>query len=346
MDLSIVSTGTVPEGGTATDAYEHTIELAQTAEDVGYSRFWLAEHHGGGDSFASTTPEVMIAHLVAKTTDIRVGSGTVLLNYYSPYKVAETFGALDALAPGRVDLGLGRASGHPVVDRALKHNQTQQDDEGDEHDDHAEQIDEAVRHLYNGFPDDHPYTDLHLARSGESAPEVWVLGSSPNSAAIAGALGLRYCFGAFLRPSAAQKAFETYRDQFEPSPLGVGPDEPEGMLGVNVTCSDTDEDAARLRASVEAYDQRLSRGEGGAIPSVDDAIDELGGVPDPIPDMLEPGEWPQHISGSPSTVRDILEQMTDQVGVDEVVIQNKIPDPADRVHSHELIADGVGLSSG
>ena len=119
MDLSIVDIAPVRSGETATDAYEDTVDLAQAAERLGYSRFWVAEHHGVSDAIASATPEVLIAHLAAKTDEIRVGSGTVLLNHYSPFKVAETFASLDALAPGRVDLGLGRATGMPAVDRAL-----------------------------------------------------------------------------------------------------------------------------------------------------------------------------------------------------------------------------------
>jgi luciferase family oxidoreductase group 1 len=338
MELSIVSLGTVREGATATDAYENAVDLAQRAEELGYARFWVAEHHGGGDATASTTPEVLIAHLASKTDEIRVGSGTVLLNHYSPYKVAETFSALDALAPGRIDLGLGRASGQPAADHALQYNQNQQQD------DHADKIDEVVRHLYDGFPEDHPYSQLQLARSGESVPEMWVLGSSPNSAAIAGELGLRYCFAAFIRPDVAPQAFDAYREHFEPSPVGAGPENPEGMLGVNVSCAETDEKAARLRASVEAYYQRLDRGEVGAVPDVEQALDELGGRPEPTPASVQPGDWPRQLSGSPETIAQLLEQMTDQVGVEEVVVQNMIEDPADRIRSHELLAEGVELS--
>ena len=118
--LSIVDLAPIPEGGTATEAFENTTERARRAEDLGYSRFWVAEHHDFTDRLASTTPEVLIAHLAVETSDVRVGSGTVLLNHYSPYKVAETFGVLDALAPGRIDLGLGRATGDPVSDHALR----------------------------------------------------------------------------------------------------------------------------------------------------------------------------------------------------------------------------------
>ena len=345
MELSIVDLAPIPEGGTATEAFENTVERARHAEQLGYSRFWVAEHHGFTDRLASTTPEVLIAHIAAKTSEIRVGSGTVLLNHYSPYKVAETFSVLDALAPGRIDLGLGRATGNPVSDYALQEDRSQQQQHSD---DHAEKINEVAAHLYNGFPEDHQFSELSLARSRDDVPGVWVLGSSPSSAAIAGELGLPYCFASFIRPKPAVQAFDVYRDRFQPSSFGAGPDNPKGMLAVNVTCAETDQEAARRRATTEASRQRLQRGNTDAPPirSVDEAIEELGGVPDPTPHSLQPGGWPRQISGSPSTVRDLLEQMTDQVGVEKVVVQNLIEDPDDRMRSYELLAEGVGLSSG
>ena len=345
MELSIVDLAPIPEGGTATEAFENTVERAQHAEQLGYSRFWVAEHHDFTNRIASTTPEVLIAHIAAKTSEIRVGSGTVLLNHYSPYKVAETFSVLDALAPGRIDLGLGRATGNPVSDYALQEDRSQQQQHSD---DHAEKINEAAAHLYEGFPDDHQFSELSLARSRDDVPEVWVLGSSPSSAAIAGELGLPYCFASFIRPKPAVRAFEVYHERFQPSSFGAGPDDPHGMLAVNVTCAGTDQEAARRRATTEASRQRLQRGNTDAPPirSADEAIEELGGVPDPTPPDLQPGEWPRQISGSPSTVRDLLEQMTAQVGVDEIVVQNQIADPDNVLRSHELIAEAFDLSTG
>jgi luciferase family oxidoreductase group 1 len=344
MELSIVDLAPIPEGGTATEAFENTVERAQHAEQLGYSRFWVAEHHDFTNRIASTTPEVLIAHIAAKTSAIRVGSGTVLLNHYSPYKVAETFSVLDALAPGRIDLGLGRATGNPVSDYALQEDRSQQQQPSD---DHAEKINEAAAHLYGGFPDDHQFSELSLARSRDDVPEVWVLGSSPSSAAIAGELGLPYCFASFIRPKPAVRAFEVYHDRFQPSSFGAGPTSPEGMLAVNVTCAETDQEAARRRATAEASRQRLQRGKIDAPPirSADEAIEELGDVPDPTPSDLQPGEWPRQISGSPSTVRDILEQMTAQVGVDKIVIQNQIAEPENVLRSHELIAESFGLTA-
>lgn len=342
MDLSIVDLAPIPEGGTTTEAFENTVQRAQHAEQLGYTRFWVAEHYDFVDRLASTTPEVLLAYLAAETSDIRIGSGTVLLNHYTPYKVAESFGVLDALAPDRIDLGLGRATGNPVSDLALQNDRSQRRHT----DDHAEKIEEVTAHLYEGFDDDHSFSDLDVARSRDSIPDIWVLGSSPSSAAITGELGLRYCFAGFIRPKPAVRAFEVYRDRFEPSSFGAGPAEPRGTLAVNITCAETDHEAARRRAAAEASRQRLQRGitDQPPIRSAEEAIEELGGVPDPTPNPIEPGEWPLYVSGSPDTVRDLLEQMTTQTGIDEVVVQNQIADPDHVLRSHELLAEAFDLA--
>ncbi|WP_312908411.1 LLM class flavin-dependent oxidoreductase [Natronosalvus caseinilyticus] len=339
MDLSIVDLSPVREGETATDAYENTVSLATLAERVGYERFWVAEHHGMADSIAGTTPEVLIGHLAARTEEIRLGSGTVLLNHYSPFKVAEAFGVLDSLAPGRIDLGLGRATGIPAADSALQTSRVSENPDRD----HAEKIEAVANHLYDGFGDDHAYADLTLARSGAGPPDLWVLGSSPSSAKIAGKLGLRYCFAAFIRPTLAERAFDVYRDTFDPSSIGAGPDDPHGMLAVNAACAETDREAARLRATAEASYKRMQRGVVGSMPSVETAISELGGVPDPTPRELEDGQWPRALSGDPDTLAGLLEQLTDRVGVSEVMVQNLVADHEDVLQSHELLAEGVGL---
>ncbi|SEV94260.1 LLM class flavin-dependent oxidoreductase [Halobacterium jilantaiense] len=339
MDLSIVDLSPTPDGGTATDAYANTVDAAQQAEALGYERFWVAEHHGMASRLAGTTPEVLLGHLAAETDEIRLGSGAVLLNHYSPLKVAEQFGSLDGLAPGRVDAGLGRANGSPAVDRALGTERHSRDPDGD----HREKVEAVVSHLYDEYPEGHAYADIEIPRSGEGPPAPWTLGSSPSSAAIAGELGLRYCFAAFIRPQFATHAFEEYRDSFEPSGLGGGVDEPEGIVAVNAVCAETDEEAARLRAVAEAVFQRMQRGELADTPSVEEAIDELGGVPDPTPETLDEDEWPRAISGSPETLSGLLEQLADRVGVDEVMIQHAVPDHEAALRSHELLAEGVGL---
>lgn len=341
MDLSVVDLSPVPDDGTAADAYDQTVEAARQAESLGFERFWVAEHHGMADRIAGTTPEVLLGHLAAETDSIRLGSGTVLLNHYRPFKVAEQFGALDALAPGRIDAGLGRANGSPAVDRALgTERHVRNPDE-----DHREKIEAVATHLYDGFPDDHAYSALSIPGSDAAEPVPWVLGSSPSSAKLAGELGLRYCFAAFIRPQFATHAFEAYREHFQPSQLAGGVDEPAGMVAVNAVCAETDEAAARQRAVAEASFQRMQRGEVGSTPSVEEAIAELGGVPDPTPATLGEDEWPRAISGSPETLSGLLDQLSDRVGVDEVMIQHVLADHETALRSHELLAGAVGLTA-
>jgi luciferase family oxidoreductase group 1 len=340
MDLSIVDLSPVPEGGTATEAYANTVDAAKQAERLGYNRFWVAEHHGMADTLAGTTPEVLLGHLAGETDSIRIGSGAVLLNHYSPLKVAEQFGALDALAPGRIDAGLGRANGSPAVDRALGTDRRVQNPD----EDHTEKVEAVISHLYDDYPEGHAYSDIEIPRSGADPPVPWVLGSSPSSGAIAGKLGLRYCFAAFIRPQFAEYAFEEYREEFQSSPLPGGIDEPQGMVAVNAVCAETDEEAARQRAVAEASYKRMERGEVGTRPSIEEAIDELGGVPDPTPATLDSDEWPRAISGSPETLDGLLTQLADRVGVDEVMIQHVVADHEVALRSHELLAEGVGIA--
>jgi luciferase family oxidoreductase group 1 len=339
MDLSIVDLSPVPDGGTAREAYANTVEAATQAERLGFERFWVAEHHGMAERLAGTTPEVLLGHLAAETDAIRLGSGAVLLNHYSPFKVAEVFGALDGLAPGRIDAGLGRANGSPASDQALGTERYVEDPDAD----HRERVEAVVNHLYDGFPDGHEYADLSIARSGEGPAEPWLLGSSPSSAELAADLGLPYCFAGFIRPQWAENSFETYREAFQPSRLPGGVDVPVGMVAVNAVCAETDAEAARLRAVAEASYQRLRRGELGTTPSVEEAIDELGGVPDPTPETLDEDEWPRAISGSPETMAGLLEQLAARVGVDELMIQHVVVAHDDGLRSHELLAEAVGL---
>jgi len=340
MKLSAVDLSPVPRDGTATDAYENTVDAAKRAEELGFERFWVAEHHGMAGVLAGTTPEVLLGRLAGATESIRLGSGAVLLNHYSPFKVAEVFGTLDGLAPGRIDAGLGRANGSPAADRALGTDRHVEDPDGD----HAEKIEAVVNHLYDGYPEGHAYADLAVPGSGAESPVPWVLGSSPSSAAVAADLGLPYCFAAFIRPQLAVRAFETYRERFQAGNSAAGIDEPDGIVAVNAVCAETDEKAARRRAVAEASFQRLQRGVVGTRPTVEEAIDELGSVPDPTPATLDPGEWPRAVSGSPERLAGIFDQLTERVGVDEVMIQHSVATHEHGLRSHELLADGVDLS--
>jgi luciferase family oxidoreductase group 1 len=342
MDLSVLDLSPVPDGGTAADAYANTVDVARQAERLGYSRVWVAEHHAMGSAIAGTTPEVLLGHLAAETDSIRLGSGAVLLNHYSPFKVAEAFAVLDGLAPGRIDAGLGRANGSPAADRALGTDRHVENPD----EDHQAKIEAVISHLYDDYPAGHPYADLDLPRSGAAEPVPWVLGSSPSSAAIAGDLGLRFCFAAFIRPMFAEAAFETYREHFEPSGLADGLESPAGMVAVNAVCAETDEAAARKRAVAEAVYKRMERGVVGTRPGVDEAVSELGGVPEPTPARLDPDEWPRAVSGSPETLAGVLDQLAGRVGVDEVMVHQSTADHDAVRRSHGLLAEAFGLSAG
>ena len=340
MDLSVVDLSPVPPNGTAADAFANTVAAAEQAERLGYSRFWVAEHHGRAERLAGTTPEVLLGRLAAPTDAIRIGSGAVLLNHYRPFKIAEAFGTLDGLAPGRVDVGVGRANGSPAVDRALGTSRRAENP----NEDHEERIRALVNHLYDTYPDDHEYADLSVPGSDEGPPVPWVLGSSPASGEIAGTLGLRYCFAGFIRPGFAERAVAAYREAFDPRALPGGPDDPTAMLAINAVAAETDEAAARRRAPAEAIYRRMKRGDlGDGTPTVEGAIDEIGEVPEPTPATLDADEWPRSISGSPATIAGLLDQLGDRLGVDEVMIQHTVPDRDDALASHALLAEAGGL---
>ena len=340
MQLSAVDLSPIPHGGTATDAYANTVDLATQAESLGFSRFWVAEHHGMGERIAGVAPEVLLGHLAAETDSIRIGSGAVLLNHYSPFKVAEAFGTLDGLAPGRVDAGLGRANGSPAADRALGTERRVENP----NEDHEERIRAVVNHLYDAYPEGHPYADLSVPRSGAEPPAPWVLGSSPASGEIAGTLGLPYCFAGFIRPGFAERAVAAYREAFDPGTLPASLESPRAMLAINAVAADTDAAAARRRAPAEAVYRRMQRGNlGDRTPSVEEAIDELGETPDPTPETLDADEWPRSVSGSPETIAAVLSQLADRIGVDEVMIQHTVPDPDAALESHAMLAEAVGL---
>jgi luciferase family oxidoreductase group 1 len=337
----MVDLSPVPAGGTAVDAFVDSVELAQRAERLGYRRFWVAEHHANSGG-AGSNPEVLIARVAALTERIRVGSGTVLLNHYSPFKVAEVFRVLHAMSPGRIDLGLGRANGKPIVDYAL-----QRDRSGIQRfDDYEEQVAEVVAWIDRAFPADHPFAKVRLHPGVDDGPEPWVLGSSSDSAVVAGRWGLRYCFAGFINPRGATEAAAAYRRHFGPSPFPSGVEEPYVALGMNVTVGETDAEGDRLRSTVELFYRRLRAGirRRGPLPTPEEAVAELGGVP--APSEVAPGSWPQHISGGPERIREMLEIMAADVGAREIVIQDLIARRDDRLRSYELLAETFGLADG
>jgi luciferase family oxidoreductase group 1 len=338
VKLSIIDQCPVPAGFTAADALHNTIELAQFAERLGYERYWIAEHHATG-AFASPAPEIMIARVAAETSQIRVGSGGVMLPHYSPMKVAESFRMLHALYPGRIDLGIGRApGGSPLDSFALRRDRSNPSESlGD---DFPKQLLELIAFLHGGFRPDHPFSRIELSPAMPGAPEVWLLGSSMWSAAAAAQLGLPYAFAHFIDPSHTRSAFEYYRSHFiRAGELAA----PRGVLGIGAICADTAQDAERLASSVRLFVRNARRGDRGPIPTPEHAIAELGPAPDDVA-LRETGEWPRSIIGTPDHVRDTLIDIASVLHVDEVMIVTVVHDHRARMRSYQLLAEAFGLT--
>ncbi|GAB2771695.1 LLM class flavin-dependent oxidoreductase [Rhabdobacter roseus] len=332
MKLSIVDLSTVLPGETRHDAFLHSIEVAQLAEQLGFERVWVAEHHGSA-SIAGRAPEVLIATLAAHTSTIRLGSGSVLLNHYSPFKVAEVFCTLNELYPGRIDLGAGRATTGPVLDFAL-----QQDREKQFRSDSNQQLAELVAWLENSFPEDHPFarSPLHTMRP---LPQLHLLGSSTWSASAAAQLGLRYVFAGFINQQATPEIIQQYRDHFRPADGEAGIQQPEVRLAVHVVCADSEAEARRQIAPVHVMYRNLSRGNINApILDPDSAVDALGGLP-PLERYL-PGSGipPKFLAGTPEQVHDQLEALTRDVDARELIIQDLMTEHPARLHSYQLLA--------
>ncbi len=351
MRCSVLDISPVPPAGTATDAFRQSGQLALAAERAGYERYWVAEHHGIGYRNAGSAPEVLIAHLATLTSRIRVGSGAVLLDKYRPYKVADTFRALHALFPGRIDLGVGRGSSPPAVEAALR---AAGDDAGDGDPlfaalaattallAYTEQLAELLAWLGHDFEPGHPYAPYPLAPGVAGGPQPWLLGSSPASAVLAGQLGLRYCFAAFLNPRDAPSVFSIYRAAFRDAGLAGAPAAPQAMLAVSAVCAPADEEADRLQAGAELHARRVRDRDPAVdrpLPGPAQALAELGHAPGPA--VVEPGNWPRHLSGSPGRLREQLTAMTAEAGADELMICDLIGDHAARLRSYELLAGAL-----
>ena len=336
MKLSIVDLGTVAPGTTEIDALSDSLETARHADAAGFHRIWFAEHHLSR-SGASHHPELLIAAAATQTTSIRLGSGAVLMNHYSPFKVAEMFKQLEAMAPGRVDLGMGRATAGPVIDMAL-----QRDRQNPAQADHQQQVLETLAWLYDAFPEGHPFAGHRLMDSVPHVPQTWLLGSSPSGSNLAAGLGIGYTFAGFINPTGAASALRHYRDTFQPQ--GFGLDSPRAILAVNVTVGDTTAEGQHLVNSAKGFYARLGRtGAAAMVPSADDAAREMTDAQKIEPTTIVDGQWPRFVAGGPDDVRATLEQMVQESGADELMVQDLIADPAARRHSQRLLAQSFGL---
>jgi len=333
LRLSVLDQTPISEGSTGAQALRNSIDLAQLADRLGYHRYWLAEHHGGG-LVAGPSPEVLIGPIAAATERMRIGSGGVMLPHYSPLKVAESFGVLAGLFPGRIDLGIGRAPGtDQMTMQAL-----QRDRSRPLPDDFPEQLSELLAYFERSFPADHPLARLAATLPGEpELPDPWLLGSSEQSALWAGELGLPYSFADFINPRGVPNA-GIYRQSFV---AGRRLEAPRISVGVRVLVAATEEEATRLSLSWRMAFELLRSGRPGQVPPPETAARyfELHG------DGEEATSRPR-LTGTPAQVRAEIEDTAAAYGADEAIVVTITHDHQARRRSYELLAAEFGLRGG
>lgn len=330
--LSVLDQSPIRDGGTPAQAIRETVELAKATEQMGYHRYWLAEHHSSA-GLAGTAPEVLIARVAAETKEMRIGSGGVMLSHYSALKVAENFRVLEALYPGRIDLGIGRAPGSDQrTAAALQHGPGAL---GIEY--FPQQISDLITYLGDGPASGHPFAGIRAMPSGDSRPDLWLLGSSDQSAAYAAHFGCAFSFAHFINDRGGPEVMAAYRETFRPSP---GLAQPVGSIGVFVLCAETDEEAQRLAASRDLWRLRLDLGEISPIPRVEEAL----AYPYSEAERRRVAfNRRRQVIGDPPTVKARLLELAELYGVDELVIVSICYDFSARVRSYELIAEAFGL---
>jgi luciferase family oxidoreductase group 1 len=319
---AILDLAFVPEGKTPGDALRNSLDLAQHAERWGYERFWLAEHHNMV-GIASAATAVVIGYIAAGTNALRVGAGGIMLPNHAPLVIAEQFGTLAALYPGRIDLGLGRAPGtDQLTVRALRRNPTS-----------ADTFPQDVLELQAYFEPPQPGQAVQAVPGAGLKVPLWILGSSLFGAQLAGRLGLPYAFASHFAPKELLDAIRIYRELFEPSDRLA---EPYVAAGVNVFAADTDAQARYLFTSALQQFTNLFRGTRGRLqPPIED-----------IETYWTPGEKQQASAmlacsfvGSPATVQRELQRFLEQTGVDEIIVASAIYDHRARLHSYQLLAE-------
>ncbi|WP_224704043.1 LLM class flavin-dependent oxidoreductase [Devosia aquimaris] len=327
--LSLQDLAPIAEGTSTTEAMAETIALAQAADRLGYTRLWYAEHHGM-PSIASSVPEILIGSAAAHTRHIRVGSGGVMLLNHAPLRIAEAYRTLEALHPGRIDLGLGRApGGDGYAMRALRSGG------GEEF---SAYLAELMAFDEEGFPPDHPFSRVPVSPGGVRLPPLWLLGSSGASAQAAGQLGMGYAFAAHFSHTPAGPAFDAYRAGFVPSAAFP---QPKTILCVSVICAPTDEEAQYLSRSQAVSWALFTTGEQRKLMSPEEAHARVLTAQQQAVIDHQSSLW---IVGSPETVRDTIAEKAEAAEADEVMITTTIHSYELRRRSYALVADAFGVS--
>ncbi|MCB2410526.1 LLM class flavin-dependent oxidoreductase [Hymenobacter lucidus] len=325
VPVSVLDLAAILEGYTAADTFRHSLELARRAEEWGYGRYWLAEHHNMA-SIASSATAVLIGHIAGGTSTIRVGSGGVMLPNHAPLIIAEQFGTLATLYPGRIDLGLGRAPGtDPLTARALRR------DAQSAVNDFPQQVQELQAYL---SADNRTSKVRAMPGEGLDIP-IWLLGSSTYSAQLAGYLGLPFAFASHFAPTHLQAALQLYRSSFRPSEHLAAP---YAAACVNVIAADTDEQAQRLATSFDQFALNIIRGTSRPLQP---PVDSMQGVWSELEEEAVGQMMAYSFVGGPATVARQLQAFLKATQVDELIAVSHIYDPAARLRSYELLAEVV-----
>ena len=331
MRLSILDQSPVLSGQGARAAVAATLALARRADELGYHRYWLAEHHAIA-ALADPCPEVLLARLGAETKRMRVGTGGVLLPYYSAFRVAETFRMLEALYPGRIDLGIGRAPGGDA--------RTAQAVSGGGFPDAArfpEQVWQLVAHLDGKLPAGHPFERLRVQPEVDTAPEVWLLGSSDYSGALAAQLGLRFAFAHFINAKGGDAVTRAYQERFQPSAREAVP---AALVCVFLICAEDDARAERLAASIDLRRLHMALNLDTPVPTLEEAERHVYAEEER---RYVLGQRDRAIIGGPEKCRREATALVERYAADELMVLTITGDYATRLRSYELLAQAFDL---
>ncbi|MDR6123532.1 luciferase family oxidoreductase group 1 [Bacillus sp. SLBN-46] len=329
MKLSILDQSPLSSDQTASDALNESLKLAQAGEALGYSRYWIAEHHDL-PGLACSAPEVMLSYIGAHTKQIRIGSGAVLLPHYKPYKVAEVYNMLATLFPDRIDIGIGRAPGGSAeATNALSDNFLQQVWKM------PNLVEELLHFLHDDFPEDHEFSKITASPMPQVPPMPWILGTSKKSALLAAKNGLAYAFGQFMSENNGAAIIEQYFDAFEPKKHGPSP---QVLLTVSAICADTTEKAEEIALSTLIWAMQKDKGEGKYVPSIEEAKNyELNEKErEKLVQMKQ-----NMVVGNPQEVGKKLNQLQAEFKADEIMLVTITHSPKDRMESYRLIAAEV-----
>jgi len=335
IPLSVLDLSPVSAGSSAAQALHNTLDLARLADRLGFTRYWVAEHHNL-PAIASSAPDIMIGQIAAVTGRVRVGSGGVMLPNHAPLMVAERFKVLEALYPGRIDLGLGRAPGtDPATSYMLRRRQGIS-----EEDDFLERFQELMLLETRGFPEGHPFYKVRAMPSDVPLPPIFLLGSSDYSAQLAGQIGAAFAFAHHFATFDAVEAMRLYRDNFRAS---LSHEEPYAILATHVVCADSDTEAERLATTVELNFVRRAKGEYLPLASPEEAASYAY-------TQVDRARIAQNASrltvGAPATVKARLEPLLAATQADELMVTAMIFDHTARKHSYELLAQAFIAGTG